>query len=170
MSGKPDLSGHWPGTKFSCQATALIRYVISFAATMSVAMIAVSRCTILTSPQHGRRIFSGKNGLLVVILIWTYSIILLSPVYAGVNSELSIALVLVTQPLFSQVIGDFGYNCIYGKCDFIPNMNSTLNPKLFIFGIGCILPSSMILASYITIGRFVLVNPEVSVLKRLGTR
>ena len=48
-------------------------------------MIAVSRCVSLTSPDLGEKLFSGRNGKLIILLVWIYANLLVVPAYLGVS-------------------------------------------------------------------------------------
>ena len=49
------------------------------------AMIAVSRCISLTKPDLGEKLFSGRNGKLIILSVWIYANILVIPYYLGVS-------------------------------------------------------------------------------------
>ena len=48
-------------------------------------MIAVSRCVSLTSPDLGEKLFSGRNGKLIILMVWIYANLLVVPAYLGVS-------------------------------------------------------------------------------------
>ena len=48
-------------------------------------MIAVSRCISLTKPDLGDKLFSGRNGKLIILSVWIYANILVIPFYLGVS-------------------------------------------------------------------------------------
>ena len=48
-------------------------------------MIAVSRCISLTKPDLGEKLFSGRNGKLIILSVWIYANILVIPFYLGVS-------------------------------------------------------------------------------------
>ena len=144
------FQGSWPGNELSCKVNAAFGYLNVFSALMSVAMIAISRCITLTSPNFGKRLFSGYKGFYACVLIWIYANVLLSPIYA-------------------KVIGEFGWNCMYGKCDFIPLRNSTFDPRAMIFAIGVFSPGIITFVSYAMIGYIVLSSPHLPFLRRHGT-
>ena len=50
-----------------------------------LAMIAVSRCVSLTSPDLGEKLFSGRNGKLIILMVWIYANLLVVPAYLGVS-------------------------------------------------------------------------------------
>jgi hypothetical protein len=79
------VSRGWPLSASLCFGTAFFRYVNAFADWMSLAMIALSRCLYLVWPDVGRRLFTGKRGLIVIVLIWVYSVALLTPFYPVFN-------------------------------------------------------------------------------------
>ena len=67
--------------------TSAFRYVNAFADWMSLGMIALSRCVSLTKPDLGERLFSGRNGKLIILMVWIYANLLVVPVYFGVSCE-----------------------------------------------------------------------------------
>ena len=70
-----------------CFVTSAFRYVNAFADWMSLGMIALSRCVSLTKPDLGERLFSGRNGKLIILMVWIYANLLVVPVYFGVSYE-----------------------------------------------------------------------------------
>ena len=65
---------------FNVQIFHILYYLISI-----LAMIAVSRCVSLTSPDLGEKLFSGRNGKLIILLVWIYANLLVVPAYLGVS-------------------------------------------------------------------------------------
>ena len=69
----------WDWGRFSCKLTANLRYTIAIAAWMSVAMVAVVRCSSVIYPIKSAKFFTSKNRIILVSMIWTYALVLLLP-------------------------------------------------------------------------------------------
>lgn len=130
------LLHEWPFSERMCYAFAAFRFINAYADWLSLAFIAVSRCAGLIWNEAAERYLSGRNGFAIVVLIWAYSI--------GLNSL-----------VFFNVIGDFGYNCRSGKCDYIETPEDPVNPQQFYFGIGFSIPCVVIIVCYLTIWCYV---------------
>ena len=79
-----------------CFVTSAFRYVNAFADWMSLGMIALSRCVSLTKPDLGERLFSGRNGKLIILMVWIYANLLVVPVYFGVSYEWNLSFIVHT--------------------------------------------------------------------------
>lgn len=71
-----------------CLVATVFRYINAFADWMCVAMIALSRCISLTKPELGEKLFAGKNGKLIILMVWIYANILMIPIYTQVCSSI----------------------------------------------------------------------------------
>ena len=96
-------------------------------------MIAVSRCITLVWPEKGKKIFSGRNGKLIILSVWIYAILLVTPMYIS-----------------KMEFGTFGYNCKLGKCDFI-SLNAVIYPRVFWYSLGFSIPCLLTVVSYTAI-------------------
>ena len=86
---KWDLGHHF------CEISTTIRYINLFANYMSVAMIAVSRCIMVTKPKFCANLVSRRNRIISIISIWLYGLILVLPTNFGVSILYSISIILV---------------------------------------------------------------------------
>lgn len=143
--------GGWPGTLGSCKALAAFRYTNAIVAGMSIALIAISRCAIITRFSFGKKLLSGWYGVGCLILVWIYPSALLWQVY-------------------SERIGEFGYNCLSGVCEFLPSANSSFHSRMILYGTAFIIIGVLTLASYLIMGCYVFFNPQVNLLKNTGTK
>ena len=53
-----------------------------------MAMIAVSRCISLSKPDLGERMFAGRNGKIIILLVWIYANLLMVPMYTEIDPDL----------------------------------------------------------------------------------
>ena len=69
-----------------------------------------------------------------------------------------------------QVLGEFGFNCHFGKCDFIPNSDyyHGIRPAGLLYGAAFLGPGIIICISYGYIGYYVWNNHRY--LKKYGAR
>lgn len=81
------LQQRWIFGPTVCYLTTAFRYINAFADWMCVAMIAVSRCITMAKPDLGERLFSGRSGKLVILLVWIYANMLMLPIYTHVRKR-----------------------------------------------------------------------------------
>ena len=67
------FSKGWFAGKNLCVFIGAFHNFIKNAEWMSIAVIAVMKCTCLVKPRIGNRIFSGITGKLILALIWIYA-------------------------------------------------------------------------------------------------
>ena len=67
-----------------------------------------------------------------------------------------------------QTIGDFGYNCLIGKCDFMHINGSNTYPRQILYGIGFAVPCFATTFSYLVIWFYMWSNNKY--LKTVGHR
>ena len=67
-----------------------------------------------------------------------------------------------------QTIGDFGYNCMIGKCDFMHINGSNTYPRQILYGIGFTVPCIATTFSYLVIWYYMWSNHKY--LKTVGHR
>ena len=142
---------------------------------MSVALVAASRCITVTKPKLLYKIFSVKKyRILILCSVWIYGIVLLIPTNLGVNTSnflIKVSFIVSTRlgKIF-QVLGEFGFNCHFGKCDFIPNSDyyHGIRPAGLLYGTAFLGPGIIICISYGYIGYYVWNNHRY--LKKYGAR
>lgn len=111
-----------------CIISAILRYIITCAEWMSVAIIAVIRCLVLTKIEIAEKYLSGYKKHAFIGLIWFYALILMIPFS------------------FSD-FGSFGYDCHLANCDFLPTEKG-MQLIRFYFVVTFSLPCTLILISY----------------------
>ena len=67
--------------------TSAFRYINAFADWMCVALIAVSRCISLSKPDLGEKMFAGRNGKVIILLVWIYANLLMVPMYTEIDPK-----------------------------------------------------------------------------------
>ena len=140
------LNEKWDLGIQSCKISATLRYINLFANYMSVAMIATSRCVMVTKPKYFTNFLHKKNRLFILSCTWLYGLILVLPTNFEVSQVIAILSLLQFSPL--QIIGQFGYNCIFTMCDYIPSSDQSLGPTTIMYDIGVIFPFILTLLSY----------------------
>ena len=63
-------------------------------------------------------------------------------------------------------MGTFGYNCVQGKCDFLPTLKYKIQPQITFYIIGFSVPCAMVTISYYLIWHYALASSTS--LMRLG--
>ncbi|XP_023331522.1 protein trapped in endoderm-1 isoform X2 [Eurytemora carolleeae] len=122
----------WPLGHNTCRLLAASKYVNAFAAWLSVGFVALSRCLSLQKNLLSRKFLYGTRGHLVVLSIWVYAALLVSP-------------------SFFNIYGQFGYNRKMGKCDFL-ELNEN-DPHVLFYTVGFLVPLCILLVSYAIIWR-----------------
>ena len=116
-------------------------------------MIAVSRCLIVTGKS--KILSSPKVQIFICILIRIYGILLLIPTNLKAITYylvllISMRLCSIIYLLLFQKFGEFGFNCQWGNCNFIPNEfnYSNISPDTLLDSIAFIIPCIIIIVSY----------------------
>ncbi|XP_037068749.1 protein trapped in endoderm-1-like [Pollicipes pollicipes] len=116
-----------PAHGFACPLAGVLRYTNAAADWMSLAGIAFNRCVCLLSIKWKGRIFGGWKSYVIIALIWLYG--------------------FLTQGLsLFQVYGEYGWNNLTRKCDFLKDGNG--QPRTDWFLISWSIPCAVILVSY----------------------
>lgn len=140
----------WYWGEIACYLFVGFRHINAFAEWLSVSIIAVTRCLVVTNREVAIKILTSCKRKCMIGLIWIYACILEVPLCI---------------PSLSG--GKFGFNYKTGRCDFLPLNCYSINSKAIPLTIAYILPLVLISISYIIILRHVLMNGIY--LKRNGT-
>ena len=70
-----NFSKGWYLGETLCILSAALRYILTYADWMIVALIAFSKCINLLKPRLGKLIFSGTSGHLIAVLLWFIAIL-----------------------------------------------------------------------------------------------
>ena len=126
------FSKRWPLGLTECKIFAAIRYMNAFADWMSLGLVAVSRCMGMVQPIWNEKYMSGLNGLAIIVAIWLYALFLVTLPLTGVSNSYDLLPTEIITKWILKLVGQFGYNCLVGKCDFIKEPGSLADPnKIF---------------------------------------
>ena len=93
---------------------------------------------------------------MLILAVWTYSNLLLLPIYSGVRINIGHVIIDCEKSVAFQSRGTFGFNCLIGKCDFVPGSSEDLAYlREVMYGIGFTLPCVLCTISYSVIWGYV---------------
>ena len=121
----------------------------AFADWMSLAVIAVNRCLLITNPDACSKMHTKRNLIIIIASIWIYAFILLIPVISGVQTWQFETLYLLYPTNLSLSIlqlGAFAYNCRLGICGFHSRVKHL--SEIYFYGIGFFMPTILSAVSY----------------------
>ncbi|XP_047471295.1 G-protein coupled receptor moody-like [Penaeus chinensis] len=126
ISGIPTVP--WESDMSACSSSAFLRYTNAFSEWMTLGLMALERCICIYKFRHNSRRpskwFTCWKTLIYCIIIWMLGIALQMPTYLG-------------------VYGNFGYNNMTLKCDFINSTNG-VNPRILFFTMETAIPCILI--------------------------
>ena len=96
------LNQKWDLGIQSCKISATLRYINLFANYMSVAMIATSRCVMVTKPKYFTNFLQKKNRVFILSCTWLYGLILVLPTNFEVSVKNTVILLLIQFPYFAD--------------------------------------------------------------------
>ncbi|XP_063586369.1 melatonin receptor type 1B-like [Penaeus indicus] len=112
----------------ACRVSAFLRYTNAFSEWMSLGLMALERCICIYKFRHNSRRpskwFTCWKTFIYCIIIWMLGIALQMPTYLG-------------------VYGNFGYNSMTLKCDFMNSTNGA-NPRVLFFTMETAIPCILI--------------------------
>ena len=101
-----------------------------------MALIAVSRCISLSKPDLGEKMFAGRNGKVIILLVWIYANLLMVPMYTEIDPKVRFLHFFIFSRIFdksdewskrdvikiSQIFGpkihsppiNFKFKCVFG--------------------------------------------------------